>query len=93
MWRDYCYYIKINNQTLKIHLDFEGQICVAKHSCANKNAPPSNVSHSRVHSEHGELKPGRRVLADLRSAGIHVPYLFQGFIPYALFHLQQISQR
>lgn len=85
-------YIKINNQTLKIDLNFEGQISVAKHSRASNNVPPSNVLHSRVHPEHGELKPGQHLLADLRSVGIHIAYLLHGFYTYPQHHLQQISQ-
>lgn len=85
-------YIKINNQTLKIDPNCEGQVSVAKHSRASKNVPPSNVPHSRVQPEHGELKPGQRLFADLRSAGIHVTYLFHSFYIHPQHHLQQISQ-
>lgn len=88
MW--YENYIKIN--TLKIDSKCEGQVSVAKHSRASKNAPPSNVPHSRVHPEHRELKPGQHLFTDLRSAGIHVAYLFYGFLIHPQHHLQQISQ-
>lgn len=74
--------LRTDNQTLKIDLNIEGQISAAKHSQANKNVPPSNVAHSRVYPEHSKLKPGRYLLADLRGAGIHVPYLFQSFVPF-----------
>lgn len=83
MWCEYyCNYTKIDNQTLKIDLNTEEQISVAKHSHANINVLPSNVVHSRVHPEHRKLKPGRNLLADLRSAGIHVPFVFQSSIPF-----------
>lgn len=85
-------YIKINNQSLKINSNFEGQISVAKHSCASKNVPPSTIPHTRVHPVQGVLKSGQHLLADLRSAGIHIVYLFLGFYPNPQHHLQQISQ-
>lgn len=42
---------------------------------------PLSAPHiPKANPEHGELKPGKHLLADLRSDGIHVAYLFHGFI-------------